>query len=140
MTKRTVSILAGLALAIAASVPTYAQDASVVVHVPFAFSVVKSTLPAGDYTLTQLSQNMWVVRNEGGKAITASARPDGTNPDPEVAKLVFTKYGEHYLLSRVWCDGLTSEISEPSPSRAIELQMTSNNQKPETLYVLAKSR
>lgn len=135
------TILAGLALAIVASVPTYAQDASVRAHIPFAFAVRNSALPAGDYALVQLSQNSWIVRNSAtNQAITATARPDGTNPDETVAKLVFTKYAEHYFLSRVWCEGLTSEISEPKPERAIQIQMTSQNEKPETVYVLARAR
>lgn len=141
MKGRTLSIVAGLALAVAASVPTYAQDASVKAYVPFAFSVSNSAFPAGDYTLSELSQSSWIIRNNtDGKAIAAAARPNGTNPDESVAKLVFTKYGEHYFLSRVWCEGLTTEIAEPKPERAIQIQMTSSNEKPETVYVLASAR
>src|SRR5579859_8202642 len=141
MTKRTLSIVAALALAIAAGVPTFAQDLSVHAHVPFAFSVSNSTFPAGDYALSELSQNTWVVRTRDGKrAITAAARPDGINTDESLAKLVFKKYGERYFLSKVWCAGLTTEIAEPKEERAIEIQMTSKNQKPETVFVLASNR
>jgi hypothetical protein len=141
MKGRTLSIVAGLALAVAASVPTYAQDARVKAHVPFAFSVRNAAFPSGDYTLSQLSQSTWIVRNDdNSKATTAMARPDGINADESVAKLVFTKYGEHYFLSRVWCEGLTTAIAEPKPERAIQIQMTSSNEKPETVYVLASAR
>jgi hypothetical protein len=141
MKGKTLSIVAGLALAVAASVPTYAQDASVKAHVPFGFSVRNSAFPAGDYTLLQLSQSSWIVRNDADSQSTiAVARANGINPDESVAKLVFTKYGEHYFLSRVWCEGLTTEIAEPKPERAIQIQMTSRNEKPETVYVLASAR
>jgi hypothetical protein len=138
MNRKAFSILAGVALATALSVSAYAQSGDLRAHIPFSFAVEKSVMPAGDYALVQLSQNTWTIRNENStKAIAAAARPDGDNPEPNVAKLVFTKYGEHYFLSRVWCDGLTSVIAEPKPERALEIQMTSSNLKPETVYVLA---
>lgn len=142
MSKRTLSIMAGVALAIAISVPSYAQDASVRAYVPFAFSVSHSALPQGDYTLLRLSQNTWVIRNNNEKkAIATAARPDGTNPQVDKAELQFAKYGEHYFLTRVMYNGLTTAIAEPSPERAAEIQMmTSSNQKPETVYVMASAR
>jgi hypothetical protein len=142
MRGRVLSIMAGVAVAIATSVGAHAQNtASVRAYVPFAFSVSDSALPAGDYTLTQLSQNTWVVRNNGGKrVITAAARPDGTNKEETAAKLVFTKYGEHYFLSKVWRDGLTTQIAEPNAERAIQIQMTSRNEKPQTIYLMASAR
>jgi hypothetical protein len=141
MKRRTLSIMAGVALAVAASLPAYAQSDQVKAHVPFAFSVSNSSMPAGDYTLLRLSQSSWIVRNDNVRnAIVTAARPDGTNSDETVAKLVFTKYGEHYFLSRVWYNGLTSEIAEPKPERALQIQMTSSNQKPETVFVLASAR
>lgn len=141
MKRGALLVLAGTVLALAVSVSAHAQDASVRAHVPFGFSVNESAFPAGDYTLSELSQNSWVVRsNSGDQAITATARPDGTNPEPNVAKLIFTKYGEHYSLSKVWCEGLTTAMAQPKAERAIEIQMTSKNQKPETVYVLASAR
>ena len=141
MKRRILSVAGVLALVIGASVSSFAQDANMRAHVPFAFSVSDSAFPAGDYSLSQLSQNTWIVRNLSGKeAVTAAARPDGTNSDESVAKLVFKKYGERYFLSKVWCEGLTTSIAEPKAERAIEIQMTSNNLKPETVYVLAMAR
>ena len=141
MKRRALSVAGVAALVIGACVSGYAQDARVQATIPFAFSVSNSAFPAGEYTLSQLSQNTWIVRNDEGKGIvTAAARPDGTNPDESVAKLVFKKYGERYFLSKVWCEGLTTAIAEPKAERAIEIQMTSSNQKPETIYVLASAR
>ena len=141
MKRKVLSVAGVAALMIGACVSSFAQDAAVRAHVPFSFSISNSALPAGDYSLSQLSQNTWIVRNlSGNGVVAAAARPDGTNRDESIAKLVFQKYGDRYFLSKVWCAGLTTAIAEPKAERAIEIQMTSNNQKPETVYVLAQAR
>ena len=141
MNRRALSIMAGMALAVAVTVSAHAQSGDVRAHIPFSFSVSSSSLPAGDYAMVQLSQNVWTIRNtEEKRAIAATARPDGTNSEYNVAKLVFTKYGDRYFLSRVMCDGLTSKIAEPKPERALEIQMTSSNRKPQEVVILASAR
>jgi hypothetical protein len=57
----------------------HAQDVPVKAHIPFAFTVGSTTLPAGNYSLYSLakySQRVWVVRSDqGGPEIFAMVGP-----------------------------------------------------------------
>jgi hypothetical protein len=142
MNRKIFSITATLALVMTAGVASvYAQQAGVKAHVPFAFAVSSSTLPAGDYTFNQLSQSIWEIRGDaGGPAIFSLARPDGTNADVAPAKLVFKQCGERYFLSEVRSLGETSSIPASKAERALEREMARNGSTPERLYVLASIR
>ncbi len=141
MNRKTLSIMAALALMTVVGVAsTYAQETKVKAHIPFAFSVSSSTLAAGDYSLGQLNQNAWVIRNdEGGGAILTVVTPNGTNEDNS-AELVFERCGARYFLSEVRSPGETSLIPKSKAERSIEREMARNGSKPETLYVLASVR
>lgn len=140
MNKKMLSTMAALALMTVAGVASgYAQD-KVQAHIPFAFAVSNSVLPAGDYTLGQLRQSEWVIRNDSGSpAIMTLARPDGTNNETD-AKLVFERCGDRYFLSEVRAAGESAAIPESKAERALEREMARNGSKPETLYVLASVR
>ena len=144
MSRKTLSIMAAVALMIAAGVVSgYAQEIRMQVHVPFAFSVKNSALPAGDYNLGQLSQSTWVIRNsEGRPAVMALARPDRSDGKlaDDSASVAFERCGDRYFLSRVQVGEQTSSIPESRAERALEREMARNSFKPETIYVLASAR
>lgn len=142
MNRKMFSIIAAFALVMVAGVASaYAQDTRVKAHIPFAFTVSSSTLPAGDYSLDQLSQNMWEIRNdEGNPAILTVARPDGTNEDLAPAKLVFKRCSDRYFLSEVRFLGESTSIPASKAERALEREMARNGSKSETTYVLASLR
>jgi hypothetical protein len=142
MNRKTFSIMAALALMTVAGVASaYAQETKVTAHIPFAFSVSSSTLPAGDYSLGQLYQNAWVIRNDDGSpAIITVVTPNGSNEEANSAKLVFEHCGDRYFLSEVRALGQTTLIPASKAERALEREMARNGSKPETLYVLASLR
>ena len=73
------------------------------VEIPFEFSVGKSTLKPGIYTIKRLSGNNLMLRRSDGKSAILNAPLTLTSSDPNsVERLVFNKYGEQYSLSQIW--------------------------------------
>jgi hypothetical protein len=141
MRSKLFSLAAAFILAgVAGATRGYAQDA-IKAHVPFAFEVSRSTLPAGDYTITKLLASAWVVQNdEGRQAVTTLAGPEGRNEDAEPAKLVFERVAGRYFLSELRCLGQTIAIPPSKEERALQREMARNGSNPEALYVLASTR
>ena len=142
MNRNMRSVIATFALVmVAGAASAYAQETGVKAHIPFAFAVSSSTLPAGDYSLSPLAPNIWEIRNEeGSQAILTQARRDGTNEAVTSAGLVFKRCGERYFLSKVRALGETTAIPASKEERALEREMARNGSQPETLYVLASVR
>jgi hypothetical protein len=113
----------GLGLAAFSASPALAMaDYTVVVHVPFAFSVDNVTLPAGDYTVHQVLHSddpqLVEIQSTDGQhaaalAITVNHRPlpRGTHPD-----LLFDKYGNKEFLHAVRLPSVTGAVLMPSSS------------------------
>lgn len=73
------------------------------VEIPFEFSVGKTTLKPGVYTIKRLSGHYLTMRRSDGKSVILNAPLTLTSSDPQsVERLVFNKYGEHYSLSQIW--------------------------------------
>ena len=98
--------LATLGLLALAAGPAFAMDPeTVVVHVPFAFTVDNVTLPAGDYRvhpLNDLDRNVVEVRSVDGRhgvmVLTLDAPAERRGAQPE---LVFDRYGKKSFLRAV---------------------------------------
>ena len=140
--KRTFSLLAALVLTfVGGAALAFGQDSVVKAHVPFAFTVSSSTLSAGDYTFTQISQNSWTIRNDDShQAIAMVASANGINHDANPATLVFKEYGDSYFLSQVRCLGQTSALGTSKAQRALERETARNGSGAESVYVLASAR
>ncbi|HXJ96279.1 MAG TPA: hypothetical protein VMT20_25870 [Terriglobia bacterium] len=140
--KKTFSLLAALVLTfVGGAASAFAQGSIVKAHVPFAFTVSTSTLSAGDYTFTRLSQNTWTIRNDDTKqAIAMAATANGTNQDANPATLMFKEYGDSYFLSEVRCLGQTSAVGPTKAQRELERETARNGSGPEPVYVLASTR
>jgi hypothetical protein len=89
----------------------WAQDRSPIrVQVPFEFSAGSTTLPAGEYRVSEQVPGIVKIAAEQGKhsiMLLAAARL-GSEREAH-ARLVFTRYGAHYFLSEVW--GLVNDKS-----------------------------
>lgn len=140
MNRKMFSIVATLGLTVAGVASGYAQDAAVKAHIPFAFAVNRSALPAGDYSLEQIYQSAWVIRNDGGgPGVMTVVTHNGTNGENDT-KLVFERCGDRYFLSEVRTAGETALVPASKAERELEREMARNGLKPETLYVLASVR
>jgi hypothetical protein len=79
----------------------YAQSA-VQAHVPFAFTVNKTQVPAGTYSVNRdLDSNFIMIRNVK-TAATVIALGTGQSPSKKTGKLIFRHLGNQYYLSEIW--------------------------------------
>ena len=98
--------LATLGFVAVAAGPAFAMGPeTIVVHVPFAFSVYNVTMPAGDYRvhpLSDLDHNVVEIRSVDGQhaalVLTEDAPAEGRGAHPE---LVFDRYGRKNFLHAV---------------------------------------
>jgi hypothetical protein len=100
------SAVLGSSLMLAQPKPTGKAD------IPFAFHVRDSVLPAGTYTVQELSPGgmLQIWNNNTGKSIFTLAPPNRSG-NTEQPKLVFHKYGDRYFLSELWLAGAVDCVS-----------------------------
>ena len=81
--------------------------------VPFDFSVGKTVLPAGEYTVFAENETIRLRRDDGkGNAVALSQRIVRENSGNSV-KLTFHRYGDHLYLSQVLlADGIGRELKK----------------------------
>jgi hypothetical protein len=119
----TVVTASGLGLLLAAGArPAHAlTDQDVLkAHVPFAFHVYETTLPAGNYVIRQadmLSPGLLQIRKDDDSA-SAFFLVEGATPRQPLGKaeLVFDRYGETRFLHAIWVPDETGAKLLPSHS------------------------
>jgi len=110
----TVLALANLVMAGHAS----AQVGGVQATVPFNFNVGDKALPAGTYTITQVSSAAIMVRNKDNPRIaTLNLGIHNYSGSADDHKLIFHKYGEQYCLSQVLCGDCVVSVDLPKSKR-----------------------
>ena len=96
------------AVALLGSSSLYAQDKAVA-NIPFAFSILDKTMPAGQYTVQHASidrpglivfQN--VADGHSAAVLAPSSAASYSTKDKADAKLIFHRYGDRYFFSEVW--------------------------------------
>ncbi len=119
MKRQAFMILTTLSLlVILAATSVYAQISNVlgVAKIPFEFSVGNKVLPAGEYTVSQMTQDTLVIRNVDFSASDIVLTiPTRARTTPNESALVFNRYGDQYFLSKVWTTGNDTgrELSKP---------------------------
>jgi hypothetical protein len=83
-------------------------EQSMVVKIPFAFTVGDATLPAGEYRVHTLDNNSAVIlircsdADQSAMVLSNAAQAKETLTQ---SKLVFQRYNDRYFLSQVWKAG-----------------------------------
>ena len=97
---------------IAGVVAVSAQSSSaqrVIANIPFAFSVGKTTLPAGKYTITVLNptsdRKILQIRSLTGRASAIVLTTTISGQVSDDAKLVFERYGDRYVFAQAQMAG-----------------------------------
>jgi hypothetical protein len=104
-TKMTVAALAVFGLVLAGA-PAFAQDARVTI--PFAFTVMGKTLPAGVYEFTSQTPDIIKLESVNLPALQVELPVIERLSDeakPGDAKVVFNRNGRIDVLTQVWLDG-----------------------------------
>lgn len=80
--------------------------------VPFSFIVGDVRLPAGDYTVREVSTGedvLEIVSVDGHHVALASTIPGASGPEDQT-QLVFQKFGSDYFLARITHDGNERDV------------------------------
>jgi hypothetical protein len=142
MKKGFFAVLALAALACSVATPMSAQTIRLSAVIPFEFVVGNVTLPAGEYKVSSLTApHVLQIRNDVLQA-GAIAMPASTTRGDSVrtgdVKLVFNRYGSHYVLSQIW-DGQDAVRHDLSKSRTEqELAKTASATKVEVMGLVAR--
>jgi hypothetical protein len=113
----------------------------IVINVPFDFMVGKKSLPAGTYTIRQLTRdNDKVLLVQSADAHTtqvAATNPVDKHAASEVAQLDFHRYGDTYFLFRVWTPGVPTgrELPRSQSERLVIREFARGAAQPQTVSV-----
>jgi hypothetical protein len=126
-------IMAAIVL-MAALVSAHAQTTnSVVVDVPFDFTVGSRALKAGEYSARTFttSGDTIVINSKDRSDVAFRLSRSIQASDPQHGKLVFHRYGERYFLSEVWTIGsrIGRQLLKSAEERALENQLAATSSK-----------
>lgn len=136
-----------MALAFVSAVAASAQNQrSLVVNVPFDFSVKGKTLPAGEYIVSRGSDaesSAMIIERKDGKAsaVVLTMLVDSREMQKE-SRLVFNRYGDRYFLSQVWTASSPEgrKLFRTGLERSLEVELARNNARPETVAITASMK
>ena len=101
--KRTVfGALTALVLALVTNVAFAQSHSKAKADVPFAFTVDQKSMPAGQYSIVEISGGVMQVRNDSTNASLAVIAQHEESLKPQNPRMVFHKYGDRYFLAEVW--------------------------------------
>ncbi|MDT4955445.1 MAG: hypothetical protein QOJ02_3583 [Acidobacteriota bacterium] len=150
MTKKLYSAFAMLSLVLMlAVISVQAQSrGKIEVNVPFEFSLGNKTLPAGAYSVRQLSRNSILIESADGQTRVIAQTPGtaqaGEGERATQERLVFHQYGNQYFLAQVWMtrgsDGRELSQSGAERQAAKEQKLASGGAKLKKVEVAASAR
>ncbi|HKG21864.1 MAG TPA: hypothetical protein VKC34_08180 [Blastocatellia bacterium] len=102
-------IMFGLLITVSAGSALAQAPEKVVVDIPFNFVAGDKALPAGEYTVKNVStgraQAMLIRSADGRSASIVLTNAVESGSVQKRAKLLFTQYGNRYFLSQIWGPG-----------------------------------
>jgi len=136
-----------MALAFASAVAASAQNQrSLVVNIPFEFSVKGKTLPAGEYIVSRSAgadqTSLKIERRDGGIGAVVLTMLIDSREIQEQSRLLFSRYGEQYFLSQVWIagDDQGRKLFKTKRERSLEVELAGNKAAPELVAITAGIR
>jgi hypothetical protein len=107
MKKQALMVLTTLSLFVAlAAVSAYAHsDMRLKANIPFEFSVGNKVLPAGDYTVTYIFQDVALIQSKDGSESQSFFTIPTVGATGHDSSLVFHRYGDQYFLAMIWRQG-----------------------------------
>lgn len=144
--KQFLNIAATLSLFLVLGTAAAAQTTrQMTVTIPFEFSVGKTALPAGTYTLYRTSTNRgdeFLLRNADGHAkVVFNAQQVQAAESQAVARLEFRRYDDKYFLASIWAGGssigreLLQSSQERETARDITQRLTQKSVQPEIVSI-----
>jgi hypothetical protein len=131
MKKTAYTMIALLVLVGSMAVTANAQNdgRSLVATIPFQFNVGDKTLPAGEYSISQVNPSsdraVLQLRSKDGRSAVMIQMNNAIGPASEHARLVFNRYGSQYYFAAAWIDGDAIGLQAPQSrsERATEREL-----------------
>ncbi len=128
--------LAIIILATALTISAQAQTSSaqrIVATIPFTFTVGNKTLPAGKYTVSVLNpssdRKALQIRSMNGRSSAMILTTGVTGNVADTAKLVFHRYGDHYVFAQARMAGDSIALAALRSRTEQKLWVASANKK-----------
>ena len=112
--------------------------------IPFAFSVGKTTLPAGEYIVSVVNPNsdqrILQIKSRDGRSSTVLQTTGVNGKTQETGKLVFHRYGDRYFFAQGWMAADETGLAAPrsGAERTRERELARAGQRFETVAVNAR--
>jgi hypothetical protein len=127
MKRRSVMFVGILGVVVLVALPiVYGQsEERVIATIPFAFTAGTSTLPAGEYTISQVPNTPGIVlirSQDNHTSVFFGTESAYAIQIPQRTELVFNEVGDRYFLSQIWIAGedLGRELPKPRAERELE--------------------
>ncbi len=147
MKKQAYTTIAMIVLVGSMAVAAQAQTSGrtqLIANIPFEFSVGGKTLPAGEYTVSQVNPTsdhaVLQLRSKDGSAGAMVQMNSVIGKTQENAKLIFNRYGNQYFFAQAWVDGNNTGLQAPKSraERNIEVELSGINAKTERIALRRK--
>jgi hypothetical protein len=126
-----------------AALPLAAQSARITANIPFGFTVVETTMPAGEYTVSNgIGSNVPIVGTQDGRAVAnavAVRLQTGNGDYPDATRPMFRRCENQYSLSEIWRSDSPPGHQFPM-SRTEREPVKSAAFKPRSVLVLAQGQ
>ena len=120
------------------------SGARIEANVPFDFTAGDSKLKAGNYSVTRISRNAFLLRNTDLKASVVVQAPVAIEQRREgsPARLVFKRYGDAYFLAQVWSDVRAEgrQLNSSKTEESLAKQFKQKNETARVVDVLARTK
>lgn len=141
----TVSLVAIFTLVAAASQAHAQSRKQYTANIPFAFNVGNETLPAGQYTVTNVQTAdgtvILQVRAKGQDGVMRLTNRVRAGEPRQKSVLVFNRYGERIFLAEVWSAGENEgrQLPKTRSERAIEQELARNPSQSQPVALLTST-
>ena len=142
MKKHAYAMIAMIVLVGSMAVAAGAQTSGrthLIANIRFDFNVGNKTLPAGEYTLTQVNpasdQAVLQLRSKDGRTAAMVQMTSVIGQPQESAKLIFNRYGDHYFFAQAWVVGDNTGLQalKTSAERVAERELAGVKAKTEAI-------
>jgi len=141
MKKTAYTMIALVVLVGSMAVAAQAQPGGrrMIANIPFQFNVGDKTMPAGEYTITQINPSsdraVLQLRSKDGRSAAMIQMNSVTGKAGESARLVFNCYGNQHYFAQAWTSADASGLaaSKSKAERATQKEMAALNVRMETV-------
>jgi|SRR5215213_3733030 len=140
-----ISLVAIFTLVAAASAAQAQSRKEYTANIPFEFTVGNDTLPAGQYTITNVQTAdgtvIMHVRAKGQDGVTRLTNRVHVSDRRQKSVLVFNRYGERSFLAEMWSAGESEgrQLPKSRSERAVEGELARNPSQTQPVARLAST-